>query len=105
MNSAQEAAVRRFPSAAGRIADLMIGSEDFRSICEDLAAAERALAEVDSLPESVRDARRAEAEEWIRNLTDEIRSMLYSAKILPITQGKRTPKSGDYPKSNDEDKK
>jgi hypothetical protein len=49
MNSAQEAAVRRFPSAAGRIADLMNGSEDFRSICDDLAAAEHALAEVDSL--------------------------------------------------------
>ena len=66
----------------------MIRSKDFRSICEDLAAAEHALAEVDSLPESVRDARRAEAAEWIRNLTDEIRSMLYSAKILSIPQGR-----------------
>jgi hypothetical protein len=31
--------------------------------------------------------------------------MLYSAKILPITQGKRKRKSGDYPKSKVEDKK
>jgi hypothetical protein len=94
----QEAAVGRFPSAARRIADLIIPSKDFRSVCEDLAAAEHALAEIDNLPESVRDARRAGAEGWIRNLSDEVRSMLYSAKILPITQGRDKPKSGDDPK-------
>jgi hypothetical protein len=87
MNSAEEAAVRRFPSAAEQIADLMIRSENFRDICEDLVAAEHALANVDRLPETIREARRAEAEGWIERLTEEIRSML--AKILPITQGRR----------------
>ena len=104
MNTAQEAAVRRFPAAAEQIADLMIRSESFRNVCEDLATAERALAEVDSLPEAVRDARRGEAEVWIRRLTDEIQSMLYSAKILPISQGRRRFESHDHKKPDDPDK-
>jgi hypothetical protein len=89
MNSAEEAVVRRFPSAAEQIADLMIRSENFRNVCGDLAAAEHTLAEIDRLPETIREVRRAEAEEWVERLTEEIRSMLYSAKILPITLVRR----------------
>jgi hypothetical protein len=104
MNTALEAAVRTFPAAAEQITDLMIRSESFRNVCEDLATVENALAEVDSLPEPTREARRAEAEEWIRSLTDEIRSTLYSAKILPISQGRRRFKSHDPNKPDDQGK-
>jgi hypothetical protein len=104
MNTAQEAAVRRFPAAAEQIAQLMMRSESFRNVCEDLAAAEHALAKVDTLPAAIREARRAEAEGWIRELTDEIRSMLYSAKVLPISQGRRGSESRDHKKPDDPDK-
>ena len=79
----------------------MIRSENFRNICEDLAAAEHALAEVDRLPETIREARRSEAEEWIERLTEEIRSIL--AKILPITQGRRGYGFRDHKRPDDPD--
>jgi hypothetical protein len=66
----------------------MIRSENFRNVCEDLAAADQVLANIDRLPDTLRETRRAEAEEWIERLTEEIRSMLYSAKILPIAHGR-----------------
>jgi hypothetical protein len=53
------------------------------------------------LPDTLREARRAEAGDWIRRLTDEIRSMLYSAKILPITQGRLKFKFRDRKKRDD----
>ena len=81
----------------------MIRSENFRNVCEDLAAAEHTLADVDRLPETIREARRAEAEEWIERLTEEVRSTLYSAKILPITQGRRKYEFRDHRKPDDQD--
>jgi hypothetical protein len=95
MKPGQESAVRRFPSAAGLIEELMTRSENFCSACEDLEVAEQALAAVDGLPEPVREARRAEAEEWVTRLTDEIGSMLEWANVIPISQPRRKPESGD----------
>jgi hypothetical protein len=95
MRPGQESAVRRFSSAAGLIEELMTRSESFRSACEDLEVAERALAAVDSLPEPVREARRADAEVWVMRLTDEIGSMLQRVNVIPISQGKRKRKSED----------
>ena len=44
-----------------------------------------------------------EAEEWIERLTEEVRSTLYSAKILPITQGRRKYEFRDHRKPDDQD--
>ena len=93
MRPGQESAVRRFPSAAGLIEELMTRSESFRSACEDLEVAERALAAVESLPEPVREARRAEAEEWVTRLLDEVGSMLRCANFIPISQPRGKPES------------
>ena len=95
MKPGQEAALRRFPSAAGLIEKLITQNENFRCACEDLEMAERALAAIDSLPEVIREARRAEAEGWVRRLTDEVGSMLQRVNVIPISQGKRKRKSED----------
>jgi hypothetical protein len=75
------------------IEELMTRSESFRSACEDLEAAERALAAVDALPEPVREGRRVEAEEWVTRLTNEIGSVLQWGNVIPIGQGKPKPRA------------
>ncbi|APG88095.1 hypothetical protein SAMCCGM7_pC0898 (plasmid) [Sinorhizobium americanum CCGM7] len=58
-------------------------------MCDDLAAAEEALAVVDQFSEEVRAARRLEYEELIAELAAEIGEALDRANIVPIS---RTPK-------------
>src|SRR5262245_6781989 len=83
-NVGQWAAIRRFPSDAKLIAQLMIRGESFRGLCDDLAEAERALAATEDMPEALRRARRAECEEWVEGLTNEIEQSLRENKVIPI---------------------
>lgn len=90
-STGQWAATRRFPSEAKVIEELMIRSESFRGLCDDLAEAERALAATDQMPEALRRHRRAECQEWVESLTNEIERALGRAKVVPITGAKRKP--------------
>ena len=80
----QRAATRRFPSEAKLIEEVMIRSESFRELCDDLAEAERALAATDQMPEALLRDRRAECQEWVESLTNEIEWVLRRAKVVPI---------------------
>ncbi|MDW6022872.1 hypothetical protein SAZ10_13995 [Mesorhizobium sp. BAC0120] len=83
------AAIRRFPGHLQLIRELLADDENFRGICDDLAAAEQALAAVDQLPKAVQAERRSEYEELIEDLAKEIRTSFRLARIIPI---KRPPK-------------
>lgn len=72
--------LRRFPSHAARIQNLIRLNENFRSMCEDIAVAERALSSVDRLPVNVRDERRAEFIELVDSLAAEIEQALRSSQ-------------------------
>jgi hypothetical protein len=66
----------------------MIRSESFRGLCDDLAEAERALTATEKMPEALRRARRAECQEWVQSLTNEIEEILLESKVIPITGAK-----------------
>jgi len=88
----QQAAIRKFPSNAKSIEALLVSSESFRELCEDLAEAERALAATDQLPETLRFPRRVECQGWVESLTNEIEGMLREFKVVPLptqTRGRR----------------
>ncbi|MGH6806806.1 MAG: hypothetical protein ACREEJ_08170 [Ensifer adhaerens] len=70
------AATRRFPMQSLEIRRRVLRDENFRGICADLAAAESALASVDSFPAHLRDERRAEFEGMIESLALEIAQSL-----------------------------
>lgn len=73
------AALRRFPARSLQIKELAIRDESFRGMCEDLAAAEEALAHVDQLPLVVRGERRAEFRSLVESLVAEIGQALTAA--------------------------
>lgn len=83
------AAARRFPALSSEVGALLARDENFRGLCDDLAAAEEALAAAEQLPENLRMARRREYEELIRDLAEEIAEALERANIVPIS---RSPK-------------
>jgi len=83
------AAARRFPALGSEIGALLARDENFRGLCDDLAAAEEALAAAEQLPEYLRTARRREYEELIKDLAEEIAEALERANIFPIS---RSPK-------------
>ncbi|WP_342394663.1 hypothetical protein [Sinorhizobium numidicum] len=58
-------------------------------MCDDLAAAEEALATVEHLPESLRAARRREYEDLVADLAKEIAKALQRANVFLIP---RSPK-------------
>jgi hypothetical protein len=70
------------------IEELMIRSESFRGLCDDLAEAERALAATDEMPEALRRDRRAECQEWVESLTNEIDRALRLAKVVYLAGAK-----------------
>jgi hypothetical protein len=78
------AVLRRFPGEHALVRKLFIRDESFRAICDDLAAAQRALGAADQLAEHVRFERRAEYEEIVQSLASEIEVTLHRAKIVPI---------------------
>ena len=87
-NIGQRAATRRFPAAAKLIEEALSRSESFRGLCNDLAEAERALAATDEMPEPMREARRAECQEWVESLTNEIARVLHEEKVIHIAAAK-----------------
>lgn len=72
------AALRRFPTHSLQIKRLSTRSESFRSMCEDFAAAEVALARADKLPNNVQEERRAEFAYLVESLASEIEQALGS---------------------------
>lgn len=83
------AAVRRFPAHVPQIRDLLASDESFQGMCDDLAAAEQALAAVDQLPETRRAERRVEYEGLVEDLAAEIEDALQRANIIPISRHPR----------------
>ncbi|PZQ51686.1 MAG: hypothetical protein DI556_05910 [Rhodovulum sulfidophilum] len=73
-------ALRRFPDQKERVARLAERSETFRDMCEELAAAERALA---ALTGESTD-RRIECEGWIDRLLGEMSEALCRLDVLPL---------------------
>jgi hypothetical protein len=83
------AAIRHFPDRAAEIAHLRARSESFHDICDELAAAEEALARVDREPPELREARKEEWRYLIERLSREIDQALESANVVPL--GPRKP--------------
>ncbi len=81
-----QAATRRFPTRGPEIETLFARDENFRGMCDDLAAAEKALAAVEHLPENIRATRRLEYEELVGELVAEIEKALDQANIFPISR-------------------
>jgi len=93
MSIGLRAAALRLPASAREIENLIMRDESFRSICDDLAAAENALSHVDQMPEALRGERRREYESLVESLTAEIEEALRRAKVVPITGAKRAPQA------------
>jgi len=72
MHHAVQAAIARFPDRGHAIEELARTNDDFRSLCEDLAEAEAALARWEHSSSPVREARCAEYGELVRDLAVEI---------------------------------
>jgi hypothetical protein len=95
MSTGLRAAVARLPAWAREIGQLLATDESFRSICDDLAAAEVVLSGIDDLPETIREERRSEYQSLIDSLVREIEDALRSKKVVPFT-GKPPPKDEEY---------
>ena len=67
-------ACRLMPELAIRIRVLAMEDESFVDLCDDLAAAQRALESITVLPDALRQNRLAECESWIVSLCDEVRT-------------------------------
>jgi hypothetical protein len=76
------AASRRFPTRSLLIQKLMAVDESFRGMCDDLAAAEHALATVDQLPAHIRNERREEFAGLAESLALEIETALSQSENL-----------------------
>ncbi len=72
------AATGRFPNFELSIKRLLETDENFRDICEELAEAEYALSRVETMPDALRVARRAEWQELIDRLIDEVEAVIRS---------------------------
>ncbi|MBW9117127.1 hypothetical protein JNB88_26225 [Rhizobium cauense] len=79
-----EIAEARFPEQTVRVRQLFQRSETFRSMCEDLAAAVETLANVDSLSDNVREARRQEYASLVDALVAEIGEALSQSKVVVL---------------------
>ena len=85
-------ALRRFPTHAAQIRDLIRRNESFRTICEDLACAERALLFVNHLDEGIREARRQEFTEMVDDLSIEVERLLSQTKITTMSDWLAKPR-------------
>ena len=72
-------ACRLMPELAIRIRVLAMEDESFVDLCDDLAAAQRALESITLLPDALRQNRLAECESWIVDLCDEVRRAVHSS--------------------------
>ena len=84
ISRAVAAAIRRFPGRADIICRLAERSEAFRDMCEELAAAEAALARIEASPPANRAERMAECEGWIVRLTGEMSDGAAPAEVIPL---------------------
>ena len=91
MTDGMRAATSRLPARAREIEQLTGKDETFRSICDDLAAAEGALRQIDRWPEALRPERRREYESLVESLTAEIESALQQEKVISIAGARRKP--------------
>ena len=85
------AAIRRFPGRAASIRRLAERSEAFRDMCEELAAAEAALARIEASPPANRAERMAECEGWIVRLTAEMSAALRQPEVIPLPVARKPP--------------
>ena len=76
MHHAVEAAIARFPDRGDAIEEQARADESFRSLCEDLAAAQAALAHWERSASAVREARCAEYRELVGDLVAELEAAL-----------------------------
>jgi len=76
MHHAVQAAIARFPDRGHAIEDLARTDESFRSLCEDLAEAEAALARWERSSSPVRATRCAEYQNLVRDLAAELAAEL-----------------------------
>ena len=82
-----------FSGQVERVRQLFRANETFRSMCEDLAVAAETLANVDGLPDDVREARRQEYASLVEALIAEISEALSQSKIVPLSRwGPAKPK-------------
>jgi len=79
-----EAAFRRFPGRASELLAQARRNPGLFDMCEELSAAEIALANTASLPAELQAARQEECRGWIARLTQEIEETLAAAKIVPL---------------------
>lgn len=86
-----EAALRRFPGRASELVERARLDPALFDMCEELAAAEAALANTGALPAELREERREEWREWIERLTHEIEDALAGAKVVPLSPRQRGP--------------
>jgi hypothetical protein len=91
-SAALSAAVRRYPQFELAIRRLIDADESFRDICEELADAELALSGVDKLPIALREARRAEWQELVDRLVEELRAVLMQETVARSRVGPRAPR-------------
>ncbi|SCW65961.1 hypothetical protein SAMN02927900_03522 [Rhizobium mongolense subsp. loessense] len=80
--SALETAEAHFPDQKRLVQRLFYLNEAFQSMCEDLTAAAEALAHVERLPDSLREARREEYAALVDALLNEMGEALAQSKIV-----------------------
>lgn len=82
-------AIRRFPEQRESVIGLAGRSEAFRDMCEELAAAEAALASLRASDGAGVEARRLECAAWIERLTDEMARALSAVGVLFLADHRR----------------
>lgn len=78
------AAIKHFPDSAREIEALFRDKENFRDICDELAAAEEALAAVERLDSAAWAERRLEWLCYVRGALAEIDAELRRDKVVPL---------------------
>ncbi len=92
--SALDTAESYFPDQKRLVQRLFYLNDAFHGMCEDLAAAAQALAHVEQVPESIREARRLEYAGLVDALLKEMGEAIAQSKIVML---RRSPQTG--PKS------
>ncbi|AJD42503.1 hypothetical protein C9413_07450 [Rhizobium sp. SEMIA 4085] len=88
-----EMAEAHFSDQKRLVQRLFYVNEAFHSMCEDLAAAADALAHVEHLPDTLREARRQEYSALVDALLKEMGEALAQSKIVMLRRPPDTPRS------------
>lgn len=84
------AALGRFPDQTEKVIWLAERDEDFRDMCEELVAAQDALAHLEGAETAAEEAaRRAECDGWIRRLTEEMDAALRRSEVIALPLRRR----------------